>query len=440
MPSCTALATVALLLASGPATGLAGHSAGVAQADTTRIHAARLLDVEAGTYLEDVVVEIVDGRITDVRTGQTSPPPGAIDLGERTILPGLIDLHTHLADRSWLPEAEFDYWAMPAPSFGIVGAVNAKTTLHAGFTTVRNVSEPYYAGVALRDAIAAGWIEGPRMFAAGPMISITGGHGSWGNWMGPAHELTTSAHAIADGEDEVRRTVREQIRARVDLVKLSATGGYGTTGTIPGAASYTEGELRAAVDEARKGGIHVAVHAHGAEGILNAVRAGAHSIEHASMIDAEGIAAARASGTWLVMDLLAAHYDLIEVARDYSDKELEGDNLQTYREVEQTFREAYEGGARIAFGTDAGVYPHGRNAEQFPLMVAAGMTPADAIRSATIRAAELLGIEGDSGHTRIGARADLVAVPGDPLADPSVLTRIDFVMKAGEVVRRPDDR
>jgi imidazolonepropionase-like amidohydrolase len=351
----------------------------------------------------------------------------------------LIDLHTHLADRSWQPEEEFDYWALSAPAFGILGAIGAEATLQAGFTTIRNVSEPYYAGVAIRDAIEAGWIQGPRVLTAGPMISMTGGHGSWGNWMAPEHRLTTPAHAIADGEDEVRRAVREQIRANVDLVKLSATGGYGTEGTVPGAASYTEDELRAAVDEARKRGIHVAVHAHGAEGILNAIRAGAHSIEHASMIDAEGIAAARAAGTWLVMDLLAAHYDLIEADRNYSDKELEGDNRETYRDIEDAFRQAYQGGAPMAFGTDAGIYPHGRNAEQFALMVAAGMTPADALRSATIRAAELLGIDDDTGHTRVGARADLVAVDGDPLADPSVLTEIDFVMKAGEVVRRPRD-
>jgi imidazolonepropionase-like amidohydrolase len=396
--------------------------------------------VEAGAYLHDVVLEIVDGRIVGIRTDEDGAPLGAIDLGDRTILPGLIDVHTHLADRSWQPEEEFDYWGLPAPAFGIVGAVSARATLHAGFTTVRSASEPYFAGPALRDAIAAGWIEGPRVFAAGPMISITGGHGAWGNWMAPEHRLTTSAHAVADGEDQVRRTVREQIRANVDLIKISATGGYGTARTVPGAASYTEGELRAAVDEGRKRGIPVAVHAHGPEGILNAIRAGAHSIEHASMIDQEGIEAARAAGTWLVMDLLAAHYDLIEVARDYDDKELEGDNRQTYRDVEERFRQAYEAGSRMAFGTDSGVYPHGRNAEQFALMVAAGMSPLDALRSATIHAADLLGIAEDTGHTRPGARADLVAVPGDPLRDPSVLTGIDFVMKAGRVVRQPEGR
>lgn len=436
-----AVLAVAVLVSLPWADPVAGSASPTApQVDTVVLRAARLLDVEAGDYLADVVVEIVDGRIIDVRTGAGSAPASAIDLGDRTLLPGLIDVHTHLSDRSWQSEDEFDYWALTAPAFGIVGTLSAGTTLQAGFTTVRDVSAPYFAGPALRDAVAAGWIEGPRIFAAGPMISITGGHGSWGNWMAPQHQLTTPAHAIADGEDEVRKTVREQIRANVDLIKVSATGGFGTAGSVPGAASFTEDELRAAVDEARKRGLHVAAHAHGAEGIINAIRAGARSIEHASLIDAEGIDAARAAGTWLVMDLLAAHYDLIEVDRDYSDRELEGDNEETYRATAERFRRAYEAGVRLAFGTDAGVYPHGRNAEQFALMVAAGMTPEDAIRSATIYAAELLGIADDTGHLRAGARADLVAVPGDPLADPSVLTGIDFVMKAGEVVRRPQSR
>ncbi len=405
--------------------------------DATYLRAARLLDVEAGAYVDDVLVEVADGRIVSVGPAPTSLPAGTVDLGDRTVLPGLIDVHTHLGDNSWLPAEQYDPWTLTPAAFGIAGTVNARATLHAGFTTVRNVSEPYFTGIALRDAIAGGWIEGPRMFVSGPMITITGGHGAWGNWMAPQFDRSGLDHAVADGEDEVRRTVREHIRASVDLIKVAATGGFGTTGTVPGAASFTEAELRAAVDEARKRGLHVAAHAHGEEGILNAIAAGAHSIEHATMMGPEGIAAARAAGTWLVMDLLAAHYDLIEVDQDYSDKELEGDNADVYRDYEGVFRAAYDAGARMAFGTDAGVVPHGRNAEQFALMVAAGMSPADAVRSATIRAAELLGIEDEAGHLRPGARADLVAVRGDPLADPGVLTGIDFVMQGGRVVRRP---
>lgn len=417
--------------------GVLAQSPPEATPATTYVRAARLLDVEAGAYVDDVLIEIVDGRVASVRRATASLPDGTLDLGDRTVLPGLIDVHTHLGDRSWLPEEEFDHWAMSPAAFGIAGTANAMATLHAGFTTVRNVSEPYFTGVALRDAIAAGWIEGPRMFVSGPMITMSGGHGAWGNWMAPQLEVSGLGDAVADGEDEVRRTVRSHIRAGVDLIKVAATGGFGTTGTVPGAASYTEAELRAAVDEARKRGLHLAAHAHGEEGIVNAIAAGAHSIEHASLIGEAGIAAAKAAGAWLVMDLLAARYDLLEVDRDYSDKELEGDNAAVYRDYERVFRAAYEAGVKLAFGTDAGVFPHGRNAEQFALMVAAGMTPVDAIRSATIRAAELLGIDEDTGHLRPGARADLVAVAGDPLADPALLTTIDFVMQGGQVVRRP---
>lgn len=430
------LDALALAVAVLPLSAAAQPPAGTVT-DTAYLRAARLLDVEAGAYVDDVLVTVADGRIAAVGAAPSTLPAGTLDLGERTLLPGLIDVHAHLADNAWMPEEDFDYWAMPPASFGIVGTVNARTMLHAGFTTIRNVSEAYFTGIALRDAIAAGWIEGPRVFASGPMISITGGHGAWGNWMAPHIEVNGPGHAVADGEDEVRQTVREHIRAGVDLIKISATGGFGSPGTVPGAASYTEGELRAAVDEARKRGLHVAVHAHGEEGILNAIAAGAHSIEHASLIGPDGIAAAREAGTWVVMDLMGAHYDLIEVVRDYDDKELLGDNEAVYRDYERVFRATYEAGVRMAFGTDASVFPHGRAAEQFALMVDAGMTPADAIRTATIRAAELLGIDDDTGHLRPGARADLVAVAGDPLSDPSVLTEIDFVMQAGRIVRRP---
>lgn len=436
------LLIICLLVAVHPTVGQTAQSGAATAAvdtatDTVLVRAARMLDVVAGAYIDDVVIEIVEGRIVRVTSGADPSAPATVDLGERTILPGLIDVHTHLADRSWLPEEQFDHWSMLPASFGIAGVMGARETLHAGFTTVRNVSEPYFAGLAVRDAIAAQSIEGPRVFASGPMLTITGGHGAWGNWMAPTHQVSTSAHAIADSEDDVRRTVREHLRVGVDLIKIAATGGFGTPRSIPGAASYTEGALRAAVDEARKRGAHVAAHAHGEEGILNAVRAGVHSIEHASLIGDEGITVAKESGTWLVMDLLAAHYDLVERDRDYDDKALEGDNAAVYRDIEQRFRRAYEAGVRLAFGTDAGVFPHGRNAEQFALMVAAGMRPADAIRSATIWAAELLGIEQDTGHLRVGARADLIAVTGDPLHDPSVLTQVQFVMQQGRVVRRP---
>ncbi|MEM7585590.1 MAG: amidohydrolase family protein, partial [Acidobacteriota bacterium] len=346
----------------------------------------------------------------------------------------LMDVHTHLCDNSYLGDA-FDHWALPAASFGIACTINAKKLLEAGFTTVRNVSEPYYAGVALRDAIRNGWIEGPRMFVSGQMITMTGGHGDWGGWMAPEHDLRTPAEVVADGVDEVRKAVRTHIQHGVDLIKVAATGGFHTHGSIPGAATYSEEELRAAVEEAAKRGFAVAAHAHGDDGIKNAVAAGVRSIEHATLIEDATLEQAKAAGVFLVMDLLAAHYDLVETGKDFGDKQLGSDNEDAYRAFAERFAAAYRAGAKIAFGTDSGIYPHGRNAEQFGLMIEAGMKPIDAIRSATLWAAELLGIEENAGQVQEGMWADLVAVAGDPLADSSTLSDVRFVMKAGKIFK-----
>jgi len=399
------------------------------------LRAGRILDVELGKYRSDVLIKIENGLIREIAdASETQASSEWIDLSGYTILPGLIDVHTHLCDNTYLGD-EFNHWALPAASFGIVGVVNAQKLLEAGFTTVRNVSEPYYAGVALRDAIANGWITGPRMFVSGPMITMTGGHGDWGGWMAPEHNVQTPAETVADGVDEVRKEVRNHIQNGVDLIKVAATGGYSTSGSIPGAATYSVQELRAAVEEAAKRGYVVAAHAHGDEGIQNAVAAGVRSIEHAGLLAEGSLQQIKENGVFLVMDLLAAHYDLVETKKDFSDKELGSSNEDLYREYSLRFARAYNAGVRMAFGTDSGVYPHGRNAEQFALMIEAGMTPIDAIRSATLWAAELLGIEENAGHLRVGMWADLVAVEGDPLVDSSTLTDIRFVMKAGKIVK-----
>lgn len=406
-----------------------------AQDRPLEIFAGAMVDVEQGVLVRDVLIRIEGGVIREIRTGaENGEAENRVDLSNYTVLPGLIDAHTHLCDNAYLGEA-FDYWSYPAATFGIVGTVNAETTLAAGFTTVRNVSEPFYADVALRDAIEAGWIEGPRMYVSGAMITMSGGHGNWGNWIGPQHVVSTDAHMVADGPDAVRKAARLHLKRGVDLLKITATGGFGTARSLPGAASYTVEEMRAAVDEARKRGLKVAAHAHGAEGIKNAVRAGVHSIEHASLIDAEAIELMKQHGAFLVMDLLAAHYDLVEQNRDYSDKLLAGTNREEFDRYLQRFAEAYRAGVRMAFGTDAGVYPHGRNAEQFALMVEAGMTPADAVRSATVWAAELLGVERHAGSLEAGKWADLIAVEGNPLDDVTTLERVRFVMKGGTVYR-----
>ena len=380
---------------------------------------------------DDVLIVVEDGKVRELLEGaRRSEYEDVVDLSDYTVLPGLIDAHTHLCDNSHMG-ADFDHWALPAASFGIAGVVNAKKTLEAGFTTVRDLSAPYFADVALRDAINRGWVVGPRMLVSGQMITMTGGHGSWGNWMAPEHRVETQAHAIADGADEVRRAVREHVKAKVDVIKIAVTGGFGTYGSIPGAASYTEEEIRAAVEEAHKNGRRVAAHGHGAEGIKNAIRAGVDSIEHGSFLDAEAIALMREHEVFLVLDLLSARFDLIETNQDYSDKKLEHDNHKTYADLEAKLAWAHREGVRIAFGTDAGVYPHGRNAEQFRLMTAAGVPALDAIRSATIWAAQLLGIEEHAGRVAPGAWADLIAVSGNPLKDVTTLEDVRYVMKAG---------
>lgn len=404
----------------------------------TTVFAGTMLDVRAGAFRNDAIIEITDGRISAMSYGPKSSISGDfVDLSGRTVLPGLIDAHTHLCDNSYMG-SDFDYWAYPAAMFGIVGVGNARKTLQAGFTTVRDMSTAFFCDVALRDAIAKGWIEGPRMFVSGQMITITGGHGSWGNWIAPQHRVETDAHVIADGDDEVRKAVRTHIRNKVDVIKIAATGGYGTHGSIPGAASYSVEELKVAVDEAAKHGLRVGAHAHGAEGIKNALNAGVASIEHASMIDQEGIRLMRKTGAFAVMDLLSARYDLIEINRDYDDKDLGRSNSGEYEAIVDVFREAHKAGVKIAFGTDASVFPHGRNAEQFHLMVEAGMTPLEAIRSATIVAADLLGKEDQLGEIAVGKVADLIAVEGNPLQNVRVLESVSFVMKDGVVVTESD--
>lgn len=421
------LLCLAFLLPVGPARADSGADAVV--------HAGRLLDVARGEYRANVLIVIRDGRIIElVEADDETAPEATIDLRNHTVLPGLIDTHTHLCDNAYMGD-DFDYWSLPAAAFGIAGVVNARKVLEAGFTTVRNVSDPFYAGLALRDAIEKGWVEGPRMYVSGPMITMTGGHGDWGSWMAPEHGDDTPAEAVADGPDEVRKQARVHLKYGVDWLKLSATGGFSSHGTIPGAVSYSLPELRVAVEEAAKQGRFVAAHAHGEQGILNAIQAGVRSIEHAGLMEDRSMAAMRDQEVFLVMDLLAAHYDLIETGKTYDDKQLSTDGESFYSDYAERFRRAHGAGLRMAFGTDSGVYPHGRNAEQFSLMVDAGMTPIDAIRSATTTAADLLGISGQAGTVEPGSWADLIAVDGDPLADVAALTKVSFVMKEGRVIR-----
>ncbi|WP_420575314.1 amidohydrolase family protein [Ekhidna sp.] len=401
----------------------------------TTIYASGMIDVNKGKYVESVTVVVNNGKIEEITTGK--PPAGTnyINLDGYTLLPCLIDCHTHLTGNWYEGYPDFDEYSLPAAFYGILGVVNAKKTLEAGFTTVRDVHAHFYSDVALRDAINKGIIPGPRMFVTGSGLSITGGHGAWGNWLSPQLELKENPGSVADGEVEVMKETRKHLIQKVDWIKIFATGGFGSYGTIPGATSYSEEEMRAAVMEADKLGIPVAAHAHGKEGIINALNAGVKSIEHATFLNQECIDLIKEKDAFLSMDLYAGYYEWFVMNNSYDDKEMEGTTEEQYAEIERRFKLAVDNGVKMVFSTDAGVYPHGQNTKQFKLMINAGMSHLGAIKSATIIAADLLGMKENLGSIEEGKIADLIAVKGNPLDNIAILEEVVFVMKEGEVVK-----
>ena len=400
------------------------------------LEAGRLVDVQAGNVLMGQCISITDDKITAIAScGPTPKGAERVDWSGFTVLPGLIDLHTHLADAGQSADLGLPLKTSPAAT-ALIGAHNARLTLEAGFTTVRDVGT--YRGltdIALRDAINAGHVPGPRMFVAGAYITIPKGGGEL-NGVIPNDRLPSDMRlGVASTPEEAAAKTAFLIEQGADFIKTIATGAVLAIGTEPGEPEITEDQLRAVVETARAKGVFVTAHAHGAVGIKNAIRAGVRSIEHASLIDDDALAMAKASGTWLVMDIYNGDYiDDIGTKEGWPEEYLRK-NRETTDVQRVGFMKAVKRGVKLAYGTDSGVYPHGQNAKQFAYMVRYGMTPMQAIQSATIRAAELLGKEKMLGAIAAGRFADLVAVKENPLTNITALEHIALVMKDGKIVR-----
>jgi imidazolonepropionase-like amidohydrolase len=405
----------------------------VAQSSSTiAVHAGHVLDVRNGKMLADQVLLIDSGKIVaNGAATEVKVPAGAtrIELPNATVLPGLIDAHTHL---TFDPQFGYETLAISVPREALIGAKNARTTLLAGFTTVRNVGASGYTDVALRDAINAGDIPGPRMLVSGPALGITGGHCD--NNMLP-FEYHAVGDGVADGIAAVQHKVRENIKYGVDVIKVCATGGVLSLGDNPQASQYTLEEMKAIVADAHRLGRKVAAHAHGAEGIRWAAEAGVDSIEHGSYIDDAGIAVMKEHGTYLVPTLYLGDWMIDNAGLTRLPPPLLAKAKDVIPAARQHIAHAFASGVKVAFGTDAAVYPHGLNAHEFAVMVKLGLTPLQAIQAATLNAADLLGWSGKVGTLEPGAWADIVAVDGDPIKDVTTLERVKFVMKGGGVVK-----
>ncbi len=407
-----------------------------AQSKAIAIKAGSLVDVESGRVLTAQTILVEDGKITAVGPS-VSLPAGSqiIDLSGSIVLPGLIDCHIHITG-----ESSGNYYDNLFRRSFVDGAVlahlYAKRTLDAGFTSARSVGAVGFVDVALRNAIDRGDIPGPRLQVATYYLSSTGGHGDlvgFSPWFGS--RMPEEMTGIANGVDAVRQKVRYLVKFGAEVIKFGASAGVLSEEESVGAPQYTQEEMNAIVDEARMWGKKTCAHAHGTEAIKMAVKAGAASIEHGSLIDDEGIALMKQRGTYLVADIynddyILSEYEKLGVPKNIIDKErLVG------RKQRENFKKAVAAGVKIAYGTDAGVYPHGFNARQFRHMVEWGMTPMQAIQSATIQAADLLGWQSKVGSVSAGRQADIIAVGGDPLKNVSALEKVAFVMKGGVVYK-----
>ncbi len=405
-----------------------------------------LLDVVTGEVLAGRAVVIEGDRIVDVTSAGDAPAGGSavVDLPDHALLPGLIDCHAHLVGEPDDGQGYAGMLARTGAQEALSGARNARDTLRAGFTTVRDVGTfRAFVDVALRDAINAGWLPGPRMRVAGAYVTCSGGGGDI-TGLAPDVDAVVPYElrvGVVNSVDDVRRAVRRVLQGGADLVKLIATGAVMTTGGVPGAPELTEEQIRAAVEEASLSGADVAAHAHGAEGIKRAVRGGVRSVEHGSLMDDEAIQLMADAGTFLVADVYCGDY-IAEVGRQQGWRaDVLRKNDETTLAQRQGFTKCLQAGVRIAFGTDSGIYPHGLNARQFAYQVRCGQSTLEAIRSATLHAAELLRWEDRVGRIQAGYLADMIAVPGNPLHDIRLLEHPDFVLKDGALVRHgPADR
>jgi len=402
------------------------------------IKTGQLIDTVNGRILRDQLIIIENERISAI--GPQSDIEGMdltvdvewIDLSSYTVLPGLMDSHVHLTGRADIHG--YKRLQVSTPRAAIHGVVNAKKSLMAGFTTVRNLGAPGFADIDLMNMIDEGYISGPRMIPAGRSIGITGGHCD--NNLLPFEDSKRSG-GVADGPWAVRAKVRENNKFGAKVIKFCGTGGVLSKGTKIGAQQFSLEEMKAIVDEAHLLGLKVAVHAHGAEGIETAIRAGVDSVEHASLISDEGIKLAKRNGTYLSMDIYVSDYILSEgVAAGILEESLAKERIVGKAQRER-FESAVKAGVKLAYGTDAGVYPHGTNAKQFAYMVKWGQSPMEAIQSATINNAKLFGVEDTSGSITVGKYADIIAVKNNPLDDVSELETVDFVMKGGVVYKLP---
>ena len=408
-----------------------------AAAETIAVKAKLLIDGTGGPPRKDPVVIVQEGKIFAIGT---LVPTGAtlVDLGDRTLLPGFIDCHVHLVGRSigegtnWEDAAVRD---LPQED-AIRGVRNAQRTLAAGFTTVRNVGAEEFGDIALRNAIRDGVVPGPRILAAGHSIGITGGHCDT-NGYAPGLLPSDPLHGIADGEAEIVKAIRLQVKHGADVIKTCATGGVLSEGTAVGVQQFDDDELQVLVREAHLAGRKVAAHAHGADGIKAALRAGVDSIEHGSMTDDEAIKLFKEKNAFLVPTLMAQE----SVERYAKEGVLKGERAEKALHIaplaRENLRKAFAAGVKVALGTDAGVFPHGTNGHEFELLVALGMRPMDAILAGTRNAAELLGLEKEIGTVEPGKIADLVAVDGNPLDDVAAMTKPSFVMHRGVVFTEP---